>query len=419
MLAVGNIWNYSPEAGHWFIFILANSTRECRERLARMLCCAQGQDVQFLLGLSSWSNDMFDLLPQVDLEHPSSIGQVFSSYIGVARTSARTDLYVGSCTGTYLTKYGIGTASRMYQGHYKCLTECLEARKLGKDPTYSGVFDIHKRMALPGTTALFTLLAQYPVTRGILGLLRTLSLVAENCNCILLSSIAPSYVPKSSNTCGQAFWLFSSTLVKALRPDGLPDAPWHGTNKCLPMLQSQTAIVGLFQERSRLGDTICDTTHVKLVIAMVDFWKATGALRLTRDDVETLKQKVGLDGERDVRDPYRNLYARVLEEQGQRYQSVRAQKLEIHTTMWHGIIRHAEEVGLYDGPHEGVYRLRPRELDWDRVAQIARNSALHAADIYTKENCHLWFHRSGNKSWNRMYLYEYNWTRLTGKRNIL
>ncbi len=70
----------------WFMFTVANASIDCRKRLVRLLThpSAQPLCLQFLLGRETWSADMFDLLPSIDIEHPKAIGSFFSAYLEVA-----------------------------------------------------------------------------------------------------------------------------------------------------------------------------------------------------------------------------------------------------------------------------------------------------------------------------------------------
>ena len=97
-----------------------------RRRLVRLLThpAVHPVYIQFLLGKNQWSTDMFEYFPQIDIEHPQSIGDFFSAYIGVAHCPTEgTYLYSGSATGvSKRAPFGlVGEASRMYRGHRKVL----------------------------------------------------------------------------------------------------------------------------------------------------------------------------------------------------------------------------------------------------------------------------------------------------------
>ena len=66
--------------------------------------------------------DTFDHFLKIDIDHPWSIGEFLSAYIGIAHCPTEgTYLYNGSGTrfGTLMEPNSIGEDSRMYMGHRK------------------------------------------------------------------------------------------------------------------------------------------------------------------------------------------------------------------------------------------------------------------------------------------------------------
>jgi hypothetical protein len=123
--------------------------------------------IQFLLGKDRWSMDTFDYFPRIDIDHPRSIGESLSAYIGIAHCPTEgTYIYNGSatCVSTYMEPKWVGEASRMYMGHRKVLIlghEEIMRRRTAYQNSHE--LFIHEKMTSPGTKSFFVSMTRYPV----------------------------------------------------------------------------------------------------------------------------------------------------------------------------------------------------------------------------------------------------------------
>jgi len=235
----------------WFMFTVANASIDCRKRLVRLLThpSAQPLCLQFLLGRETWSADMFDLLPSIDIEHPKAIGSFFSAYLGVAHCPKDgTSVYDGSGTSSKPEDTLVGEALRICKGHKESLSlgheEIVRRRANRIDPK---VFLIHERMTAPDATSFWVSMTRYAVqdAESINKITAALAVMAENCDIILPGPLArPRKLLGGDPHHFKINWLCvqSGMILELIRPSSLPDPVWHVTNKMLPLLQNHPAI---------------------------------------------------------------------------------------------------------------------------------------------------------------------------------
>ena len=164
MLVIQSRERYPIESLGWFIVIIANARKLSGQRLLRLLthCNILSRDVQYVLGGDNWTWDMFDYLPHIDLQKPESIGDHFSSYLGVTHTPDKdanlTDSYNGSAAYVSPNRGLVGEAARMISGHRRTLELGYdEIRGRRRDPYIENQKElfIHEKMAYPGAKYSF------------------------------------------------------------------------------------------------------------------------------------------------------------------------------------------------------------------------------------------------------------------------
>lgn len=141
---------------------MANTTVESRKRLVRIISHPEVQLVtlQFLLGQGTWSADMFDEYPPIQLYDLRSIRRFFIAYLGVTHClDGVSFVYSGSGTGVGLPK---GEAGRMTtQRHILDLghDEIMRRRALG----IGGSLFIHEKMSSLGARYFFLPAVRFPI----------------------------------------------------------------------------------------------------------------------------------------------------------------------------------------------------------------------------------------------------------------
>lgn len=79
----------------FFLFLVANSSKESRKRLVRIIHpSAQPLSVQLILGQRAWSAAMFDEIRSIDLDNLETIGDFATAYIGIALLPTPRGLYL-------------------------------------------------------------------------------------------------------------------------------------------------------------------------------------------------------------------------------------------------------------------------------------------------------------------------------------
>lgn len=418
MLAIGSRRQYPPLSGGWFLFIVANASKESRQRLVRLLTCPNIQplDIQYILGQDRWTYDMFDYFPQIDLDNPVSIGDHFSSYVGVAHAPDSSGngcyLYNGSATAYHPKSHHefVGEACRMDEGHGRVLKLGYEEITRRRRQNLSGEeLFIHEKMAYPGAKSFFVSMTRYPIMSGesLTKKTRVLAILAENCLMILLGSLAMEKKALPRNPGLHKLAMICQSTSHHLRPKGTPDPQWYGTNKMLPMLQNSALIWDL------------DTHgHVwtKPREQLREHWQRTGALTLTQAESNEFLLAAGIGVTSKRRSTIKRIYYAILQEHGHTCQTLYQDCLRRLAILWVAIIRQAEARDLVRGPHDGLYVLEDGGLDWSGISHIAQSIApSDLRHLYSKHGCRRLFDRDSSQRFNRQVLYQCNWDRLKCK----
>lgn len=416
MLAVGSRDLYSREAEGWLLFIVANASRESRERLLRLFTHPKIQplDIQYILGQDIWANDMFDYFPRLDIENPTSIGNHLSSYIGVAQVphdnGYRCYLYNGSATGSGKSSDLVGEARRMYEDHAGVLAMGYKEIKRRRMQKSSGrELYIHEKMACPGAKSFFVSMTRFPLmpSDSLMRKVQLLAMLAENSLTILLGTLStdknalprlPSLLPRA---------LTSQSISSRLRPKGTPAPPWHGGNKILPMLQKAWPVWSL---------SSCSLAWTTVRKQLREHWQQTGALTLTKADYCKFLMVADLKNTNDRRRFVRNIYNAILQEHGHFFHSWYQDWLRRLAILWVAIIRYAEATYLVRGSLDGIYVLDEEGFDWGSISRIAQSLAPpELRQFYSKHGCYYLFGCDSSHHFHQRMLYQCNWERLKRK----
>ncbi|RSL77418.1 hypothetical protein CEP51_009095 [Fusarium floridanum] len=424
MLAAVSHDELPPCMRGWFVYIMANATEECRERLLNLLTHPSIQllAIQYLLGQPVWWPSMFDSIKhRIDLAKSKESDDAVTAYIAVGHLSEAIHyLYNGSGTSLSPTTPLIGEAARM-AGHNKVLALSLEEmvrrRRALETSLDKSILMAHTLLAR-SKEHFFLPSQRYPVdtrdpTDPVPGTCAALALYAENLNAILFSSCAVNHVPRSASA--EPFIRISHLFIKKLRGAGLPDSPWNGANVVLPISQVPRAMWKLMKANLRVE--IASAFNDKLRQYFAEEGKATlrRSVCLAMLDSEDLP----------LAEPYvkalRLLYADILTEHGLKYRTYHEDKTLRLIILWVAIIHEVESCSLVTPPdeddeddeHYDRYHFEDDTLDWVNVSVKAREIApFDLRDDYSEDDCRKLYNAGKSKFFNRNVLLRSNWNRL-------
>ncbi|KAM5342939.1 hypothetical protein ACJ41O_013905 [Fusarium nematophilum] len=405
----------SPMKG-WFLFFVANAATKSRERLLRLLTHPSVQPLflQFVLGQVSWTVDMFDKVPRVDLNDTGAPGDVVTAYIAVAHCSSREHyVYCGSASAVNPGFAMMGEARRMKE-HRQILdlgTDEIVRRRRNMVGGKGGPYlFVHEKLALSEGNAYFFPAVRYPVDlqKPCHKNSAVLALVGENCNMLLLLSRATgrgSRWKSSPEPIGM-----SHLLLGRLRPASFPVPAWYwyGANIMLPMMQDPRAIWELLRTQRQLVSTPALTQKLQ------SHFDKTGDRTLLVKACNDLLEADNWPKTVANVQALRGMYADILEAHGFEYRTQHQEYLLMYSSLWVGIIQGAEEQGLVTRPDDDRYQVAGNALDWVNVSQTAQRIA--PPDLrrkFTKDSCHRMFEEGDrNNYFNQKVLLRPNWDRL-------
>lgn len=247
MLAFGSRAKCPTDLLAFFLFLVANSSKESRKRLVRIIThpSAQPLSVQLLLGQRVWSAAMFDEIRSIDLDNLESAGDFATAYIGVARCLQDGDyIYSGSATGLNRTQDQLrlrGEAQRMY-GHRAVLALGHDEIIRRRTARRGAALFMHEKMSLEGSRYSLIPAVRFSIdgNRSQQTQIKAaaLALFSENCNALLLAG-----KPRSQNTTPSRWWTDTSrAILDIVRPDDFPEPSWYSGNLALPLLQTASPI---------------------------------------------------------------------------------------------------------------------------------------------------------------------------------
>ena len=401
----------------WLRFIIANASNESRQRLVRLFTHSsiQALHLQYLLGMKEWTADMFDLIPRLQIGNPMTIGHFFSAYVGIAHCRDGTYAYSGSASGLY-SGYGlVGEAARMYDGHRPILSlKESEIKRRRSDPDDTEVLYIHEKMGEATAAGRFFFSApRFPVQfdKTIDDKTAVLAQLGENCNMILLGCHSTQR-PRSHNyhkiRLVEQLWAKSGLALNAIRPLSLPDSPWKGANKILPIFQKSYALLRIVR--------LPYTRDERLKSRLLEHFDKTCAQQLSRSVIEGFISEFDLPNNDSSKVIIVGEYTSILKGHGLQYMSRYRRWLKNLTIIWFAVIQHANESGLVEGPNNNRYVLHEAGIDWTQISQIAQKiTSSDSAAMYSKEFCFWNFHETYNRHFKEMIVYEWNWKRLEGE----
>jgi hypothetical protein len=422
MLAIGSRRACPSDMQGWFLIIVANASLGSRERLVRLLThpSAHPLYLQYLLGKDTWTRDIFESIPKIDIENPETIGSFLSAYGGIAHCPDDTYIYIGSATSTRSRKWQpeVGEAKRMYHGHRMVLNrghdEIVRRRTQTLEPL---VLHIHDLMTRPGTERFFSI-ARWPVTldESTNRKIAALAYLMENYFMIYLGCYAKGQPPRvGSSHHLRRYWIQSHVILEQLRPPQLPEYPWKGANKILPLLQRPTPLWALINASSESGPAFA-----ALRTPLLEYFRTTRATWVSKSMKDKFLLESGLQISELPKGFVRHLvhqeYAAILEDHGLDYMTQSRNRMRKLAILWVAITRRAREMELVDGPLDNRYILEDEGLDWGRISRIALELAPpDLRDMYTKSFCFSQFHGTSTRFFSQQMLYSWNWDRLECK----
>jgi hypothetical protein len=265
---------------------------------------------------------MFDYLPHIDLHKPESIGDHVSSYLGVTHTPDKdgnlTDLYNSSATCVSPNRGLVGEAARMISGLRRTLELGYDKiRRRRQDPNIENHKElcIHEKMAYPGAKYFFITAARYPVisSQCLRNKTKVLAVLAEGPLMILLGTICKGKKQLPQRTSLKQVAMMCQDISANLRPQGMPQPQWGGTNKLLPIFQSSRPVWEL------LIDTDA-AQWAKPRKILREFWHQTNERRLSGAKCEEILVAAGLGITASLKTAVRGFYRGILDEHVQVYE---------------------------------------------------------------------------------------------------
>ncbi|CAG7560995.1 unnamed protein product [Fusarium equiseti] len=408
MLAAGSRNNVPVETQGWLLLLMANATKDCRERIIAALTnpSINLACIQYASGQQSWGPDMFDTAPKINLADPSACGDAVTAYMIIGLLLGRRFAYSGSATNTSAAQKDIGETSRM-KVHSRILglghEEVLRRRRVGD----TRVFKVHELLSkMEDHDYSFFPTVRIPVDINDPDHLvsATLVLLAEIINMVLFDTRSSDPVPHK----GRAMVFIDQTnrLMKRLRPKDCPVAPWEGMNRVIPVLQMPKAVWGLLRQGHQ------QSSMPELMSRLREHFKKTRSLSLDRSlGAEMLKSVDRPSDEKNVR-IVRRLYATILNENGLAYKNAYQEFLYMRCVLWHSIIVVAEKGGLVSF-QDGKYHLETNALDWVEVSRVARSivpDALGESFSWTK--CRELYRDRESAYFNQQVVFPMVWEKL-------
>lgn len=407
----------------WFLYIVANATEECRERLLNLLThpSIQQLGLQYRLGQPVWWPTMLDSIrPRIDPKRAQESDDAVTAYIAVGHRSDTIHyLYNGSGTSLNPRAPLVGEAARM-AGHDKILA--LDAddmvRRRQEPQTSSDKAILLAHVLLARSKESFFLPSQrYSVdTRDpadpIPGICAALALYAENINAILFSSLTTNHVPRSTSA-----WQFihiSHFIIENFRGAGLPCSPWNGANVVLPITQVPNAIWKLLKANIR-----AEISHT-LTEKLRQYFTAKGKATLRRSVCLGMLDSEHLPTTELYIKAMRLLYTEILAENGLKYRTYHEDKTLRLIILWVAIIHEAESCSLVSPPEEDDeedrYHIEDSAINWTNVALKAQEVApLDLRNDYSEDGCEKLYKAGKSLFFNRNVLIRSNWNRLRCK----
>ncbi|RFN47087.1 hypothetical protein FIE12Z_8666 [Fusarium flagelliforme] len=408
MLAAGSRNNVPVETQGWLLLLMANATKNCRERIIAALTnpSINPACIQFASGQQSWGPDMFDTAPKINLADPSACGDAVTAYMIIGLLSGRRFAYSGSATNTNAAQKDIGETSRM-KVHSRILglghEEVLRRRRVGDTRVFK-VHELLSKMEDHDYSFFPTVRIPVDVTHPDHLVSATLVLLAEIINMVLFDTRSSDPVPRK----GRAMVFIDQTnrLMKRLRPKDCPVAPWEGMNRVIPVLQMPKAVWGLLRQGQQ------QSSLPQLMSRLREHFKKTRSLSLDRSlGAEMLKSVDRPSDEKNVR-IVRRMYATILNENELAYKSVYQEFLYMRCVLWHSIIVVAEKGGLVSF-QDGKYHLETSALDWVEVSRVARSIAPDAlVKSFSRTKCLELYRDRESAYFNQQVVFPMVWGKL-------
>ncbi|KAF5006984.1 hypothetical protein FDECE_6666 [Fusarium decemcellulare] len=356
----------------WFLFCVANASREARDRLVRIMThpSAQSLAIQCALGRDTWTAAMFDRLPRINLEDPNSVGDVVTAYLGVAHCGQEGHyLYSGSATSLNLNQHLVGEASRMTE-HGAVLAAGADKIKERRNAGDGSNLYVHEKMA-QGAPAFFVAAMRLPVdtSEPVSQVAAAVALFAENCHMILLGTCRENHLPRNRSLLPLA--QLSRRIAGMLRPNEFPRSPFQGANAMLPMLQIPRAVwkllTGHITELKRTDE---------LNKTLENHFTTTRQPWLPRDVCSSMLMANNLSTNYIHQQALKQFYAKLLSDHGIEYQTQHELYLTRLGILFVGVIRDLEQRHHVEGPHDdGHYTFSEQEIDWFSVSKVAEDVA--------------------------------------------
>lgn len=392
------------------MFCIANADEDHRSRLVRLLTHPSVVPIglQYILGLKKWTADQFDEMVQLTADVTK---QFLTAYGGVAHCSDMRDfLYIGSATSTILVDLLLGESKRMRDHHsimQKGQEKIAELRKNGN----AECLFVHEKMSESGGNWFFTPIARYHVRQNdpVASQKSALALYAENCMMIFLYCIRKTHTTRRPVI--QFFADLSCKIVHAVRPEDFPVPPWEGANVVLPMLQSPSCLWNLLKGRLKNVEL---TPELKTTLEE-HFQSDRRPWLSVKTGSLILKQHGYTVGSTTIK-ALADLYAKVLEAHGIKYENLHQTYLKKYCILYVGIIKVVEKLGQVSRSVDGDYMFNADNVPWDKVAKVAQSMVTDDRwEDYTAEACKSLYKSPKSAYFNQQVLNPVNWEMLRRK----
>jgi hypothetical protein len=392
------------------MFCIANADEDHRSRLVRLLTHPSVVPIwlQYILGLKKWTADQFDEMVQLTADVTK---RFLTAYGGVAHCSDMRDfLYIGSATSTILVDLLLGESKRMRDHHSMMQKGQEKIAELRKNGNPECLF-VHEKMSESGGNWFFTPIARYHVGQNDPVALQksALALYAENCMMIFLYCIRKAHITRKPVI--QFFADLSCKILHAVRPEDFPVPPWEGANVVLPMLQSPSCLWNLLKGRLKNVEL---TPELKTTLEE-HFQSDRRPWLSVKTGSLILRQHGYTVGSTTIR-ALADLYAKVLEAHGVKYENLHQTYLKKYCILYVGIIKVVEKLGQVSRSVDGNYMFNADNVPWDKVAKVAQSMVTDdRREDYTAEACKSLYKSPKSAYFNQQVLNPVNWEMLRRK----
>lgn len=252
-LAFPNSFAYTKATGlhsQAWTFTVANSGRDSQQLLLQLFTDYRTRpiDVQVVLGALNWAENIWNLLPRINVHDPETLEQKWSVYAirpqGIPSSNTEEDsdsMIFGESLQRLTIEKVLQASAKSTEGIY---VGSAQAQERG------GLVGESQRLMLghfgrqEGVQRSYYSLASFPLIEESwwyqARIKRSIQRL-ENDQLIILESLSFDG-PDASGTRTKILIEASRNSTKAVRPHAYPSPPWHGLNRVLPSTQRQQVL---------------------------------------------------------------------------------------------------------------------------------------------------------------------------------